>query len=944
MPAVNAKKLVLESLNRQNNQTFTANDITIQYSKDVGTSAVANMAGRTGGALVGAGQTTVQYRRLDVAALFALANISVFDVRRITQLSLLLPTIGRLTGINFAVSDVVEKAIVYDTNNRATVTLQPTPNNLGYQGSVVLSLRAAAQDIQLSDVITVLDYMVIDKDSDDYVKQLISANATQPLDWSGITLGRPQTNTDTAASPRNSKATLTAVNGTGYAGSVTIYFDRETYVLPDVPNLYYWPQSVDWTGTPWQWLTQFHPTIAANYKEADFTGASFTIPAYKTTFNIVVGGLSTSWTTLGSVSVPINPNYPGWNGADSIMAFDASQFAVSGFNDLMGIALLPQATAFAAPGKPMTKGVVDGPFAGGIAATGASAIMTKTAGAIPKTAYTNPWTIDFWVYHSVDAVINNAIPVTPFNAAATLAMTSYTDRLVTFHNGSSNGTYNGKWVLSNNAQNPRLTGLNNFDLGRKGWQHIAITYDGVGSTKYYCNGKLIFTLASWKISSGGDWYFGVAFQTPTQANMTSGLERWRFRSGVKFTADFDVQDLYPQYFTTKTALTSVVTQRSMGTLATNSTDNNFIDQLGTVNGKHLYADELVFSNPVPYTGSEGNTKVTLTATAAGRYSGSVDVYFTRVMFSTGTLPTKLYKFPDSVDFSGTVYQYLQKYFPTVLSTYYSNRSASDFDNTTTITVAAGQLPALTVVVQGNRWLYLPDIGIVINPTLPAWEGADLVMAWDSNVYVQGGFTDKAGNTLRGYNQYAGTAGAYPAKANLPFVFGGGLSLVGSMISTVGALPATTYSQPFTIDMWLYYATVPVAASQLPLNPLYATTNTSAFDASVRLQIGGHDSTVSGMAVWNNAATARLITASNNEYRKAGWQHVAITYDGSVFRYYSNGVLVTTSATYAVVGGAWQLAMFGVAVNGVSGVIERYRYRKGVKLQAGYTVKDLYPES
>lgn len=549
MPTLQPKKTLLRELNTQNTQTYTTADVTLSYVKDMDGQALAHMAATTTGALAGTGTARVSYNRLDLSALLAVSGITDLTARHITQKSLLLTTLSQQTGIGLDVADIVDGAITYDTNNQAEVVFTAADTSLGFEGSCSLTVTASSTNIDLADIITVTDYMSIDQDSATYVKQLISANTIQRLDWSGIVLGTPIDNTDTTSSARNSKTTLTAVPGSGYTGSVDVFFDRTQYTVTGLPKLYYFPLDVDWSGTPWQWLTQFHSDIAANYTEDQFSPTVFTVPAYTTTFTIPGAATPGSWVYHGGEDIQVNPNAANWVGVDLVMGFDASQFNTSGFTDYAGLALTSQTTIITTNGTHMSKGAPFGPFAGGLNSTLGNSILTKTSGAVPDSTFTGAFTVDMWVYHSTDVVTNSPIPLVPFLGYTTVAMNTYTDRIASFHNGSSNGsTYNGRWVLSNNTTTPRAYGPVDLTIGKQGWQHVAITYDGAGNLKYYRNGKLLFTITGWTIVAGASnkWFVGMGFYVTGQTGLTAGVERWRLRKGLKFTGEFGPQDLYPQ--------------------------------------------------------------------------------------------------------------------------------------------------------------------------------------------------------------------------------------------------------------------------------------------------------------------------------------------------------------------------------------------------------------
>ena len=389
----------------------------------------------------------------------------------------------------------------------------------------------------------------------------------------------------------------------------------------------------------------------------------------------------------------------------------------------------------------------------------------------------------------------------------------------------------------------------------------------------------------------------------------------------------------------KTDLSTVITQQNLGVLPEGTNDTNFLSKVASINGVSLATSEVRFSQPTAVTGAVGNTKVTITAIGRGRYTGSVDVYFTRGA-SMMSIPDQ-YRFGDSVAFNDTQLAFLLKYLPSVIPTYFPSATATDFQDI--VSFNASSYDSLTLSLNWNKYRYNTPTVINVNPKRDNWEGADLVMAFDSDRYVQAGFTDKAGNTLIGSNVYAGTTGSYPSKASLPMAYGEGLALNNAMITTTNLLPPATYSQPWSVDMWVrFMGNVMTATQQIPFMAMFAEPDTRVFTVNDRLQLGGHDATLTAMALWNNTAAARLITQPNAPLRQTGWHHVAVTYDGAAVRWYVDGVLMSTSANYTVVGGNWMLGIFATPVGGIYPVIERYRMRKGVKFAlGGFVANDIY---
>lgn len=624
MPSIDGKSLLLKDLNARNGQAYTTTDLGLSFIREDTQAAYASLSAVAGGALAGKGNAVVRYRRLPLAELQAISGVTNISTRRITKISLLLNEISRVTGIGIKSTDVDEGTIVYDNANTATVTVKASLTSVTCTGSCQYIVKALAADIPLTTVVPVVDYLTIDVDSTDYVKQLIQANATQPIDWSGVTLSAPTVAPN--GSIRNSQAVLSAIPGSGYTGSVTIYFDRALLSATGFPDLYLFPQTAAWTGTPWQWLTQFHPGVAQYYQESQFNPAVFTIPAGAISYTVPSGAPSNSWTVGGGENIKVNPNSANWVGEDTLSGWDASIYNPASFTDYAGLKLTPRATMFGVAGSLPTVGTPESPFAGGLSAPKNCSIFTDPAGLSAATLNAS-WTVDTWYYLDRDIAAPNANPLTPFASGTTTAVTDPGGRIATYQ-GQSDGAYPGIWlVLRYNSV--QRTPAANLSFSKKGWHHMAVTYNAAtGVWSYFADGVLAFTLTG-AITAGASWYTGFAASFgPSSPGF--GVERWRLRRGIKFTGNFIAQDLYPQHYSgAVTPLSTVVVNTVLGTMPADTTDRSFLNALTATGATRLYEGDLTLGAPVDYTGPEGNTSITLTAKAGGRYSGSATVYLTR---------------------------------------------------------------------------------------------------------------------------------------------------------------------------------------------------------------------------------------------------------------------------------------------------------------------------
>ena len=496
------------------------------------------------------------------------------------------------------------------------MSLVSNPASVVYSGTGVVQLKALPAP-SLNALITVTDYGTFATDSLSYVKQSIQANVNELLDWAAITISAPQLNTDSTASPRNSKVVLTAVTGRGYTGSVTLYFDRVIYTGRDFPDMFVYPQASAWTGTPYQWLTQFQPWIAVDYDASQLNPTPFTVPAYASHYVVPAAAPDNSWTQAGGENIYVNRDTANWYGDNTLSAYDAGRYNDTAFTDYLGNTMVKSAS--------FQKGVVDGPFSGSISTT-SEGKLGAAAGTIPPSRLAAAWTLDTWVYNDSDLPSPYTATLYPLSCRASYASFDAANRL---HIGPHDVTYGYYSLWNNNGPTRALSNVPATPLFKRGWVHLALTYNGAGTLTGYVNGKKIFTITGWSIQAGSGWITGlqIVAQSTTKP---AGFERWRLRTGVQFSADFDARQIYPVPVpSTKTDISTLVTNRSLGTLASDALGTTVIQKAAAANGIILRSSELTTTAPVTVTSPLGNTKVTISAATVSRYSGSVDVFYNR---------------------------------------------------------------------------------------------------------------------------------------------------------------------------------------------------------------------------------------------------------------------------------------------------------------------------
>lgn len=939
MPSFDSKSLLLKDLNARNGQTYTSDDLGITFIREDGRVARGLLGPKSTGALKDRGTAPFQYKRLSLSEMQAASGLTTLNTRRINKISLLLHEVSRQVGFSFLPTDIKDGDIVYDNENKATVTLVASDTNLTYTGKCVYTVIASAADIPLDSIITVSDYMEFDTDSTDYVKQLIQSNSVQHIDWSGINIGIPSTTP--AGSARNSQAVLSAIPGSGYSGSVTIYFDRFMSTAVDFPDLYLFPLSAAWTGTAWEWLSQFHPEVAEYYRESQFNPTPFTIPAGAINYVVPAGGLETSWRIMGGENIPVNRNAPDWTGDDTIMGWDAGIFKSDSFNDYAGKKLTVRSTMFGVAGALPTVGAPESPFAGGLTATKNCSIFADP-GVVPAATLNDSWTVDVWYYLDRDIAAPNATPLTPMAAGSTVAVTDGNARLSTYQ-GQADGAYPGIWLVLRNGSVIR-TPAADLTFSKKGWHHMAVTYDvATGIWSYYIDGVPAFTLTA-PIGASGNWYAGFA---ASFANSSPGfaVERYRWRKGVKYKGKFLAQELYPQRFNgTVKALSDVVVNKVLGTLPTDTTDLSFLAALTAAGEPLIYGNDVTIGEPVAYTGPEGNTAITITSNNTGRYTGSVTVYLTRVGDSAPAIADQ-WKFVDAAAFTGNALAYVRKYFPTLADSNFSDWTDAEVSTQPVFTIPAGELPPLTLTMTRNKYHYNYVAKIRVNPADIAWPGDNVINGWDSNIYVAAGFTGHGGKQTRGLASVNGTAGAMPVPGKNDFAFGQGLYMNVGTVTTSDTIPGSTLTAAFTVDFWVkMVGGTPTDAMRLPYGFFTAQPSNAAFTPTTRMQLGAHDATIGYWALWNNDYGAKAY--GNVKYTAmclTGWHHVAFVYDGNgTGKIYMDGKLINT-LSYRTVSPAAnvQIGTWGYAFSGITSHLERWRIRSGVKFTGPFTAADIY---
>lgn len=218
-----------------------------------------------------------------------------------------------------------------------------------------------------------------------------------------------------------------------------------------------------------------------------------------------------------------------------------------------------------------------------------------------------------------------------------------------------------------------------------------------------------------------------------------------------------------------------------------------------------------------------------------------------------------------------------------------------------------------------------------------WKSTDLI-AFDSSLLgiVGGNFTDYNGKTITPVSGTIPSSGNLPFRANEPFKYGYGIDLnINGAIFT--PLTGIVLTQPHTIDFWFKESVDNVISALLGIYT--NTTNTGAF-----MELHTHDTQTTKMALWNNNATARVISTWDTFKSSTAWRHYAVTYNGTTVSIYIDGVLLgTLTWTIGNFGPNWGLAHRAYWRQDTTSrlIIERYRVRAGVAWVNNFDVETIY---
>lgn len=230
---------------------------------------------------------------------------------------------------------------------------------------------------------------------------------------------------------------------------------------------------------------------------------------------------------------------PWYTGTGVIMAFDSLNIKSGGFADYVGNVMLSSSVSNA--------GLTDLPksyIQNGSAFLLNNSWVRNSAGSFGNTVVSNSWTLDYWY-----KCLNTSTSGLTFNYYMILfasSTTSYYNRLQMGPGSSNNGSKLTVWNSSSGtAPVAYEAGSNTPGFRYTTWTHVALVYNGAGTTNIYINGILYDTI-SYTIRSTmtGSNNFGILGTNDSSTN-TTYFERYRFSNYARWTSNFDLSTIYP---------------------------------------------------------------------------------------------------------------------------------------------------------------------------------------------------------------------------------------------------------------------------------------------------------------------------------------------------------------------------------------------------------------
>ena len=248
---------------------------------------------------------------------------------------------------------------------------------------------------------------------------------------------------------------------------------------------------------------------------------------------------------IRSTASYIPPVAKAWHDG-AIMAFDSNRFVSGGglFTDYRGVPCTGSNGAFVTTGLPPVRGNdLEFKYGRGIRMQ-KGAYVAARAGGVASSVFVSSWTVDFWYKEETTNASSVRCGLMPFVVQAAFTVNSTTVRAHIADGGS--GSPIGVWTIWNNQQTPRVSSSIPISMKGTEWAHFAIEYDSVAATTtIYKNGIALGSM-NWRmqqvVSASGNIEFGAAAAPEGAIGV---LERYRLTAGVRFGANFNVNEIYP---------------------------------------------------------------------------------------------------------------------------------------------------------------------------------------------------------------------------------------------------------------------------------------------------------------------------------------------------------------------------------------------------------------
>lgn len=225
-----------------------------------------------------------------------------------------------------------------------------------------------------------------------------------------------------------------------------------------------------------------------------------------------------------------------------------------------------------------------------------------------------------------------------------------------------------------------------------------------------------------------------------------------------------------------------------------------------------------------------------------------------------------------------------------------------------------------------------------------WYDGTEVIAFDSLNYKSAGFFDYNGKPISVGTYQSG--GSTPTVDSKPIFKGTGIKIPYSSYIVRTNTDVSFLNKTFTLDYWTCQ-TASSGTMQLSASPIAVYPNTSFNTYTNRFLIAEANG---NLYQWNNSTSGTSWGQSYTDMLSTSYVHFALTYDGTAFKVYTNGVLqqviskstaqipLPTPTNSQVIGlfgqGGYQPTKFSI--------IDRYRLRSTVVWTSNFNTSTIYP--